>query len=371
METTCALYTQAGRRRPALQKKKRGERRAPCSVLFRPKMYSQTLPWLLSAEADLPSGRILLPSKELANLQPFFSAAPLVLLLSAGPRSVHVGVRDFGAPEGCCELPQSLIRELELDSPSALSTITLSLPTPLEAAVSLSLSPLTADFYDEIASPEAWLSSSLPTSYLALTLGQVITLRHCAKPFSLRVAAVAPAQPGSAAAVSLFSTNVALQLAAQAEEEEGPRGRAAALSAEEPLVLTLPPGTSRRFRIASVAGAEPPRVTAHAEPAATMTDCEGSVGLSFASVYLAPGAGSTPLWPSLGSHCWVTVSGAGGVVLDASHATPWGGGAVAPAASGGGGGGGGSPAAPPPPPPLLLQKATWAPFLPTARSPCA
>ena len=309
--------------------------------------YTSTLPWLLSS--SLQGGRISLPAKELASLKEHIGAAPLVLRLTASEqqgseRHCFVGVEGFQATEGCCELPASLVSSLGLDLQSAGSAVRITLPPPLEAGTALTLRPLTGDFFSEIAEAEAWLTAELPRHYLALGLHDVITLRHCGKPFSLRVTALEPSP-----AVSLFNTNVALELAGVAEQEEGERGRAVTLALDSPLTVTLPhPGSTLRVQfqgqpgsqapptlaLTAAAPAQPPQAQQeqqqeegmdgmHAGGGAAAPHSAPSGAAPLACAYVTHGPKALPTWPSLALHTWAVLSGAQGLPLGPATATAW------------------------------------------------
>ena len=153
--------------------------------------------------------KIILPPSVLQNLLLRFRERlphPLIFEVNnnAVQRSSHCGVLEFSAPDDCAYLPQWMMENLEADEGREVRLRVKALPKALEVR----LQPVEWAFAD-LPTPKESLEHAL-RNFTALTVGDLLRIRHGAAVYHLKVNALQPVTTSPAAA-SVVNTSVAVE----------------------------------------------------------------------------------------------------------------------------------------------------------------
>ena len=169
--------------------------------------------------------------------------SPLTFEVRVGRSKCYVGVVDFNAAEGEVHIPPSLARALNISETGGGDVLVKYLPLP--KATFLRLRPLTSDFASDIADHRSALESAISTSYTALHTGQLVSLRHGGKEYSVLVAEVQPAAP----ACVVKNTDVTVVLEYDAHPSLGEHGSTSATTANQAASASSSPSQPLRLQL--------------------------------------------------------------------------------------------------------------------------
>lgn len=146
--------------------------------------------------------KVDLPESAMNSLK--FDESPLTLRLSAGSNEMFVGVREFSAPENSVRISESIAKQgggIAIGDSLDIEFVTLPKGTEIILRASAS--------FDWKALLELWL----PANYTALSVGDVLTIRHLGKTYELDVVHLEPSN-----AVCIIDTDMALHVQAPPPE---------------------------------------------------------------------------------------------------------------------------------------------------------